>query len=287
MSLEREAARKRYLSIVSSLQSMQEQLHVVALEFVTLRRNEAQLCLELQTHNSDSSPKSSAAAVSSIRQRLARQRDSESADMQREVNELLREWGEGSSDGHLTRLDLEAVRSAKKRSLLKEQNEMISQLQAELQQLRTAQITNASASSSAPAQPEALSSHQLSDSMRLEELQRKVDFCETERRSSAILVDSLSQRLAEEQNASQELKSALASVQVDCSIAQVHPTAPSSSPLPSPDTTRSISPPRQDALFRNQSFNARRKAAAVSLCASLNEVRRRLVMSQAMHSWTL
>jgi hypothetical protein len=211
--------------------------------------------------------------------------------MQREVNELLREWGEGSSDGHLTRLDLEAVRSAKKRSLLKEQNEMISQLQAELQQLRAAQITNASASSSAPAQPQALSSHQLSGNMHLEELQRKVDFCETERRSSAILVDSLSQRLAEEQNASQELKSALATVQVDCSIAQVHPTAPSSPPLPSPDftccSTSPPPPPPQDALFRNQSFNARRKAAAVSLCASLSEVRRRLVMSQAMHSWTL
>jgi uncharacterized protein YfdQ (DUF2303 family) len=55
----------------------------------------------------------------------------------------------------------------------------------------------------------------------LQELQRRLDFCETERRSSAVLVDSLSQRLAEEENASQELKAALASSQVDCSIAQV------------------------------------------------------------------
>jgi hypothetical protein len=43
----------------------------------------------------------------------------------------------------------------------------------------------------------------------------------------------------------------------------------------------------QDALFRNQSLNARRKTAAVSLCASLIEARRRLVLSQSMHSWTL
>jgi hypothetical protein len=38
---------------------------------------------------------------------------------------------------------------------------------------------------------------------------------------------------------------------------------------------------------QTQSFNARRKAAAVSLCISLAEVRRRLVLSQAMHIWTL
>ncbi len=43
----------------------------------------------------------------------------------------------------------------------------------------------------------------------------------------------------------------------------------------------------QDALFRNQSFNARRKTATLSLCSSLIEVRRRLVLSRAMHSWTL
>jgi hypothetical protein len=162
--------------------------------------------------------------MSGIRQRLARQRDAESADMQREVEELLREWGQGNADGQLTRLDLEAVRSAKKRSLLKEQNDMIAQLQSELQQLRTAQqVTNRNISSNnpLPGGQHSVSSHQPSDDVSLEELQRKVEFCETERRSSAILVDSLSQRLCEEEHASQELKAALAIAQVDCSIAQV------------------------------------------------------------------
>jgi hypothetical protein len=143
--------------------------------------------------------------------------------MQREVEELLREWGQGSADEQLTRLDLEAVRSAKKRSLLKEQNDMISQLQAELQQLRMAsQVSNANLSSNCllPADQSAVSL-QSADYVRLEELQRKVEFCETERRSSAILVDSLSQRLCEEEHASQELKAALAIAKVDCSIAQV------------------------------------------------------------------
>jgi len=100
---------------------------------VTPRRNESQLCLELRSHNNaDSSAPSPAATIAGIRQRLARQRDAESADIQREVEELLREWGEGSCDGQLSRLDLEAVRSAKKRSMLKEQNDMIVQLQSEL-----------------------------------------------------------------------------------------------------------------------------------------------------------
>jgi hypothetical protein len=224
MTSDRDDAMKRYLSIVASLQSVQEQLHVVALEFVTLRRNEAQLCLELRSFNGDSSPQSFAAAIAGIRQRLARQRDAESADMQREVEELLREWGQGSSDEVLTRLDLEAVRSAKKRSLLKEQNDMISQLQAELQLLRKShQATNTIASSNAALHvgDETLPVSKASNDVDVQELQRRVEFCETERRSSAILVDSLSQRLAEEEHASEELKAALGNVQEDFSIAQV------------------------------------------------------------------
>ena len=226
MTSDRDDAMKRYLSIVSSLQSTQEQLHVVAVDFVTLRRNESQLCLELRSHNNaDSSAPSPAATIAGIRQRLARQRDAESADIQREVEELLREWGEGSCDGQLSRLDLEAVRSAKKRSMLKEQNDMIVQLQSELKELRKShQFSNTSASWNAPlpVSRDAILSPQLTDDVHAEELQRKLEFCETERRSNAILVDSLSQRLAEEENSSQELKTTVAMLKVDCSIAQVH-----------------------------------------------------------------
>ena len=226
MTSDRDDAMKRYLSIVSSLQSTQEQLHVVAVDFVTLRRNESQLCLELRSHNNaDSSAPSPAATIAGIRQRLARQRDAESADIQREVEELLREWGEGSCDGQLSRLDLEAVRSAKKRSMLKEQNDMIVQLQSELKELRKShQFSNTSASLNAPlpVSRDAILSPQLIDDVHAEELRRKLEFCETERRSSAILVDSLSQRLAEEENSSQELKTTVAMLKVDCSIAQVH-----------------------------------------------------------------
>jgi hypothetical protein len=226
MTCDRDDAMKRYLSIAASLQGMQEQLHIVALEFATLRRNEAQLCLELLAQSGVSFPQSHAAAIAGIRQRLARQRQSENCDLQREVDELLREWGQGTTDGHLARLDLEAVRSAKKRSLLKEQNEMIAQLQSEVQQLRS-QLQTSKSDSNSTSEPASLSGPGLTprgppcEDSELQELQRRLDFCETERRSSAVLVDSLSQRLAEEENASQELKAALASSQVDCSIAQV------------------------------------------------------------------
>jgi hypothetical protein len=70
------------------------------------------------------------------------------------------------------------------------------------------------------------------------EQHRRIEFCETERRSSAVLVDSLSQRLAEEESASQELKATLAVVQVDCSIAQVHLMSPSSPPYSVHESTQ-------------------------------------------------
>ena len=110
---------------------------------------------------------------------------------------------------------------------------MISELQTELQQLRKAYqvaITGASSNDPLSVNHEAPSPTAPSEVFDMKELQRRIEFCETERRSSAVLVDSLSQRLAEEESASQELKATLAVVQVDCSIAQVHLMSPFSPP---------------------------------------------------------